>query len=100
MRLSRAPAQIIVTQCRRRRTTREPQSGIRTTSTVSDQRLLAGVWVSRVIVCVGCVYTATLLTYGNDNGFTTMEVTPTEHGAIMRFQFPAAEANADTAGRH
>jgi len=43
-------------------------------------------------------FNATLLTYGNDNGFTTVEVTPTEHGAILRFNFPPLQGGADLNG--
>jgi hypothetical protein len=43
-------------------------------------------------------FNATLLSYGNDNGFSTMEVTPTQHGAVMRFTFPAVESNPSIAG--
>merc|ERR1712096_601922 len=30
----------------------------------------------------------TMLGYGNRQGYLTIEVAPTEHGAIMRFKFP------------
>jgi predicted alpha-1,2-mannosidase len=39
-----------------------------------------------------------LLSYGNENGFTTFELTPSEHGAIIRVTFPAFSQGVADAG--
>mmetsp|Transcript_115375 Transcript_115375/g.230032 ORF Transcript_115375/g.230032 Transcript_115375/m.230032 type:complete len:804 (-) Transcript_115375:257-2668(-) len=42
----------------------------------------------------------TMLGYGNRNGYLSIELAPTEHGAIMRFKFPPFDGGALAAGHN
>lgn len=44
------------------------------------------------------LFNATLVAYGNRNGFTTVEVSSTNHGAVMRVRFPPLATGPTSAG--
>jgi putative alpha-1,2-mannosidase len=46
------------------------------------------------------LFNATLTNYGTANGFATVEVTPTAHGAILRFTFPPPDTDAALTGSY
>ena len=46
------------------------------------------------------LFKATLTPYGTDAGAATIEVTPTTHGALMRFTFPPPDTNAALTGSY
>jgi predicted alpha-1,2-mannosidase len=46
------------------------------------------------------LFNATLTPYGTASGAATIEVTPTSHGAVMRFTFPPPDTNAALTGSY